>query len=112
MVVVPNRIRERDLPIGRVEEPVDVWFDDGLVVGSTTVNAQENHFKGGHPPQFEARSALRLGKLATEARLRLVQGSREWSLVLKAADMSFSGIKIPTVYPKTRTSDFMSACTC
>ena len=90
-----------------VEEPVDVWFDDRLVVGSTTVNAQENHFKGGHPPtSLEARSALRLGKLATEARLRLVQGSREWSLVLKAADMSFSGIKIPAVLSKDEDERF------
>ena len=84
-----------------LEAPFDVWFDDRLVVGSTTVNAQENHFRGGHPPtSLEARSALRLGKLATEARLRFVQGSREWSTVIKGSDLSYSGVKIPTTLSK------------
>ena len=84
-----------------VEGPVEVWFDDRLVVGSTLVNAQENHFKGGHPTtSLEARSALRLGKLATEARIRLVNGSREWSLIFKAVTLSTGGVKIPAVLSK------------
>ena len=87
--------------LATLEAPFEVWFDDRLVVGSTTVNAQENHFRGGHPPtSLEARSALRLGKLATEARLRFVQGSREWSAVIKGADMSYSGVKIPAALSK------------
>jgi hypothetical protein len=82
-------------------ETVEVWFDDRLVVGSTMVNAQENHFRGGHPPtSIEARAALRLGKLATEARLRFIQGSREWSIVLKATDLTYGGVKIPAVLSK------------
>ena len=84
-----------------VDEPIEVWFDDRLVVGSTLVNAQENHFRGGHPPtSLEARSALRLGKLATQARLRFVQGSREWSFILKGVDMTCSGVKIPAILSK------------
>ena len=84
-----------------VEGALEIWFDDRLIVGSTLVNAQENHFKGGHPTtSLEARSALRLGKLATEARLRIVHGSREWSFILKGADLSLNGVKIPSVLSK------------
>lgn len=84
-----------------ISEPVEIWFDDRLVVGSTMVNAQENHFRGGHPPtSLEARAALRLGKLAMEARLRFIQGSREWSMVLKATDLTYGGVKIPAVLAK------------
>ncbi len=85
----------------QMEGPFEIWFDDRLVVGSTMVNAQENFFKGGHPPtSLEARTALRLGKLATEARLRLVSGTKEWSFVLKAASMELSGVKIPGILSK------------
>ena len=84
-----------------VEGALEIWFDDRLIVGSTLVNAQENHFQGGHPTtSLEARSALRLGKLATEARLRIVHGSREWSFILKGADLSLNGVKIPSVLSK------------
>ncbi len=84
-----------------MDEPMEVWFDDRLVVGSTLVNAQENHFKGGHPPtSLEARSALRLGKLATQARIRFVVGSREWSFILKASELTCGGVRIPAVLSK------------
>ncbi len=80
---------------------IEVWFDDRLVVGSTMVNAQQNFFKGGHPPtSLEARTALRLGKLATEAKLRIIAGTREWSFVLKASTMELSGVKVPAVLSK------------
>ena len=93
--------RGEGFQIAGLAETVEVWFDDRLVVGSTMVNAQENHFRGGHPPtSLEARAALRLGKQATEARLRFVQGSREWSLVLKASEMTYTGVKIPAVLSK------------
>ncbi len=93
--------RGPEFSLDGIEGNIEVWFDDRLVVGSTLVNAQENHFKGGHPTtSLEARSALRLGKLATEARLRCVHGSREWSFVLKGADLSLNGVKIPSVLSK------------
>lgn len=75
----------------------ELWFDDRLVVGSATMGAQENHFKGGHPASSaEARTALRLGKMANQAKLRIVRASAEWSFVLKD-DLSVSGVKIPAV---------------
>ncbi len=75
----------------------ELWFDDRLVVGSATMGAQENHFKGGHPASSaEARTALRLGKMANQAKLRIVRASAEWSFVLKD-DLSVAGVKIPAV---------------
>jgi hypothetical protein len=75
----------------------ELWFDDRLVVGSATMGAQENHFKGGHPASSaEARTALRLGKMANQAKLRIVRASAEWSFVLND-DLSVAGVKIPAV---------------
>ena len=75
----------------------ELWFDDRLVVGSATMGAQENHFKGGHPASSaEARTALRLGKMANQAKLRIVRASAEWSFVLKD-DLGVAGVKIPAV---------------
>jgi recombination associated protein RdgC len=75
----------------------ELWFDDRLVVGSATMGAQENHFKGGHPASSaEARTAQRRGKMANQAQLRIVRASAEWSFVLKD-DLSVAGVKIPAV---------------
>ena len=97
------RCEEQDgiFDLGLAGGPFEVWFDDRLTVGSNLVDAQENLFKGGHPTSsLEARSALRLGKLATEARLRFIRGAQEWSFTFKAADLSISGLKLPTVLAK------------
>lgn len=85
----------------------EVWFDDKLIVGSHLVDAQENHFKGGHPTSsLEARTALRLGKLATEAKLRIVRGTQEWTLAFKAANFSLGGVKVPAVLSKEDDEKF------
>ncbi|MGK0360454.1 MAG: hypothetical protein ACI9U2_002767 [Bradymonadia bacterium] len=85
----------------------EVWFDDKLIVGSHLVDAQENHFKGGHPTSsLEARTALRLGKLATEAKLRIVRGTQEWTLAFKAANFSLGGVKVPAVLAKEDDEKF------
>ena len=75
-----------------------LWFEDKLVVGSTAVDAQENLFKGGHPAtSLEARTALRLGKLASEAKLRLVRETHEWAFTFRAKDLSIGSVRIPAV---------------
>lgn len=93
----------RGEPFGEFE----LWFDDKLVVGSAAINAQENLFKGGHPTSsLEAKTALRLGKLAHEAKLRVVHGAREWTFTYKAADMSLASISIPAVLSKEADDKF------
>lgn len=78
--------------------PFELWFDDKLTIGSPAVNAQENLFKGGHPAtSVEARIALRLGKQPSDAKLRIVRASQEWSFSLKADRLEPAGVKIPAV---------------
>ena len=78
--------------------PFELFFDDKLTIASPAVNAQENHFKGGHPAtSAEARLALKLGKLASEARLKVQRASQEWSFSLKADRLEPSSVRIPAV---------------
>ncbi len=89
------------------KDPFELWFDDRLTVGSTLVDAQENLFRGGHPTSSpEAHMALRQGKMATEARLRVVRGAQEWSFVIKAKDLSLSALKVPVVLTKEEDERF------
>lgn len=90
-------------PIGEVE----LWFDDRLVVAGLAVDAQENLFKGGHPSSSpEAMAALKMGKKAAEARLKLIIGSKEWSFILKADGLAVSGVKIPALLQKEEDDKF------
>ena len=92
---------DKDYRLTEDEDPFEVIFDDRLTVGGAQVNAQENLFRGGHPTSsLEAHAALRLGKLATEARVRVIRGAQEWSFILKAADLSISALKVPAVLSK------------
>lgn len=87
--------------------PFEVWFEDKLTVGSAAINAQENLFKGGHPStSLEARTALRLGKLAHHAKLRIVKGAQEWSFALKAPEMVIAGVKLPAVLSREEDDRF------
>lgn len=93
--------REGVFDLGGELGEIELWFDDKLVVSSPSVNAQENFFKGGHPTtSLEARTALRLGKLASQAAIRIVRGGQEWSFTLKAHDLSVAGVKLPAVLSK------------
>ncbi len=85
----------------------ELYFEERLVVGSAEVNAQENFFKGGQPSMsLEARTALRLGKLANEAKLRIIRGAQEWSFLMKARPLGVSGVKIPAVLSKEDDEKF------
>ncbi len=93
--------------IDEESDPFDIFFDDRLTVGGAQVNAQENLFRGGHPTSsLEAHAALRLGKLATEARVRLVRGAQEWAFVFKAGDLSISALQVPAVLSKNDEDRF------
>ena len=88
---------ERDKEFG----PFEVVFEDRLVVGSPAVDAQENSFTGGQPAySAEAHTALRLGKFAHEAKLRIVRGAQEWQFIFKALSFGLASIKIPAVLSK------------
>ena len=92
---------------GKEDEPFEIYFDDRLTVGGAQINAQENLFRGGHPTtSLEAHAALRLGKLAHEARLRFVKGAQEWAFILKAQSLSISALNVPAVLSKNDEDRF------
>ena len=98
---------EASFTYGRENEPFEIYFDDRLTVGGAQVNAQENLFRGGHPTtSLEAHAALRLGKMANEARIRFVKGAQEWAFVLKAQTLSISGLVVPAVLSKNDEDRF------
>ncbi len=101
---------ERDdcvFPIDPEFGEIELYFEERLVVGSVEVNAQENFFKGGQPTSSaEARTALRLGKLAHEAKVRIVRGAQEWSFVLKARPFGIGCVRIPAVLSKEDDEKF------
>ena len=77
---------------------VELVFDDRLTMSSTAFDEQEDSFKGGRPAtSLEALMALRLGKLARQAKLSITQGEQEWQLVLKSAPLMMSAIKLPEI---------------
>ncbi len=87
----------RDVEFG----PFELWFEDKLVVSAVAINAMENLFKGGQPADsLEARTALRLGKMASEAKLRIVRGAQEWAFTFKAQGLVMASVRIPAVLSK------------
>ena len=86
---------------------IEVWFEDKLTMGSTALDEQQDVFKGGRPSTSpEARSALKLGKMAQSARIRIIHGEQEWELTLKAEPLCMSAIKLPEVLAKETHAHF------
>lgn len=80
------------------DEPIELWLDDRMVLGSPAVNAQTDTFHGGHPASSsEAREALRLGKLPESIKARIEARSQTWAFTLAAPDLTMSGVKLPSV---------------
>ena len=86
---------------------VELSFEDKLTMGSTAIDEQQDSFKGGKPTRsLEARSALKLGKMAISAKIRVIQGEQEWQFTLKAEPLMMSGIKLPEILTKDPHSQF------
>jgi len=79
--------------------PMMISFDDRLVLEAAVENIREiNTIRGESPTQTaEARAALRMGKKVVQARLTVGLGTQEWVCVIKADELSVSGIKVPAV---------------
>ena len=86
---------------------IEVVFEDRLTMSSTAFDEQEDSFKGGRPAtSLEALTALRLGKLARQAKLSITQGEQEWQMILKSAPLMMSAIKLPEITIKGGQSQF------
>jgi hypothetical protein len=80
----------------------ELWFDDRLTMVGAALGAQEDAFKGGHPvSSLEARTALRLGKMPAQARVRVVFGDSEWSATLRVGPavggLVVDGLRMPAL---------------
>jgi hypothetical protein len=88
----------------------ELWFDDKLVMGSPTVNAQTDTFRGGHPAtSAEAREALRLGKLPIQAKVGIVRASQRWDATLRASDLAVDSLKVPAVLSRESDEELCEA---
>ncbi len=86
---------------------VEVTFEDRLTMSSTALDDQEDSFKGGRPSSsIEAKMALRLGKLARQAKIRVTQGEQEWIFTLREAPLMMSAIKLPEIMTKGGQTQF------
>lgn len=86
---------------------IEVNFEDRLTMSSAAMDEQEDSFKGGRPSSsIEAKMALRLGKLARQAKIRITQGEQEWLLTLKEAPLMMSAIKLPEIMTKGGQTQF------
>jgi hypothetical protein len=88
-------------------DPVDIHFEDLLVLESILADSQENTFKGGEPTRSEeARVGLRLGKKVSRAKMKVRRGEREFAFTIKASNLDLSSVKLPAVLSKAEEERF------
>lgn len=87
--------------------PVEVVYDDRLVLEAYLAETERNTLKGGSPAYSpEAKVALQHGKRVSRAKLRVVKDGREWTFTFKAEGMDFTSVKIPSVLSKKEDEKF------
>ena len=78
---------------------VEVWFDDKLTLEAAGENVKEvNSIRCESPTETaEAKAALRMGKKVALAKLRFINGPREWVCVCQGDSLDLSGVKVPAL---------------
>ena len=80
------------------ERRVEVWFDARLTLEALGDIKEQNVIKSESPTETEeARASLQSGKYVKEARLRVVHEQKQWTVTIKADDLSLHGLKIPAL---------------
>jgi hypothetical protein len=76
-----------------------LWLERSIALESNGEREVEKSKLTGEAPSGrpEAREALRQGKLPTQAKLVIERGEQQFSLVLDADTLGFSGVKIPAL---------------
>lgn len=86
---------------------VEVVFDDQLTLDAYLAETQRNVLRGGAPAySMEALTALRHGKRATRAKLRLLKEGREWAFTFKAETADITGVKLPALLTQETDEQF------
>jgi hypothetical protein len=79
-------------------QQVELWIDDKIVLQSDGYEGVQMITCQGENLDFsEARHALKEGKKVTQAKIRLIIDSNEWTFTLDAAWLNFRGLKTPKV---------------
>ena len=87
--------------------PVEVVYDDRLVLEAYLAETERNTLKGGAPAYSEeAKVALRHGKRVSRAKLQVIKDGREWTFTFKADGMDYTSVKIPSVLSKEEEEKF------
>ncbi len=87
--------------------PVEVVYDDRLVLEAYLAETERNTLKGGAPAYSpEAKVALQHGKRVSRAKLRVVKDGREWTFTFKAEGMDYTSVKIPSVLSRRQEEKF------
>jgi len=80
------------------ERYIEVYFDAKLVLEATGDIRETSSIKSECPTETEeARASLQSGKHVSEARLRVVAEQKQWTVTVKASDLSLGGVKIPAL---------------
>jgi hypothetical protein len=86
---------------------LEVFFDDALTLEAYLAETERNMFKGGAPAHSpEAKTALRQGKRAARAKMRVIRDGREWVFSIKAETLDLASIKIPAVLSREEDEKF------
>ena len=76
--------------------PVEVWFEDRMVLESGSGNfRQAVTCQGKNLELAEARTAIIEGKKVSQVRLRISSDGREWRLTVKAEGLELGSIRAP-----------------
>ena len=87
--------------------PVELVYDDRLVLEAYLAETERNTLKGGAPAYSpEAKVALQHGKRVSRAKLRVVKDGREWTFTFKAEGMDYTSVKIPSVLSRREEEKF------
>jgi hypothetical protein len=89
------------------QDAVTLWIDDKLELSSSDPGDQKNALRGGSPSTSpEARAALKEERKASQAKLRLAKGEREWCFVLDASSLDIKSVKIPALLTSEEDDKF------
>ena len=90
------------------DAPLFVYMEDRLALDNLVSDGgQADAFRGGTPADSaEAHTALRLGKKASEARLRVSWGDRDWVCSLKGCTLDLSVVQLPAQLQKVEDDKF------
>lgn len=80
------------------DSPVEVWFDAKLVLEAQGDIKEQNVIKSETPTETdEARASLLTGKQVSEARLRVINEQKQWTVNLKGEELQLTGVKVPAL---------------